>query len=210
MGRAVTAGLRGTRDATLEGMKPVICLPALLLILGPAGCQKPDRSPTLAPEAGTTHLTSAAPGSRADDELDHQVEERVSNGRTERDSNGVQVSAHNGVVTLRGTVPSILEKERVYRVAAETPGVASVDNQLVAPEPTPSPQSDDDISRTIQEELAHRGATDVTLTVSSGDVVLGGYVPTNIEKAEIQTFASQVQNVSRVDDQIRVRPLSKP
>lgn len=88
--------------------------------------------------------------------------------------------------------------------------MASVDNQLVAPEPNPSLQSDDESSRAIQQELVRLGANDVTLTVSSGNVVLRGHVPTNVEKAEIQTFASHVQNVTRVENQIRVRPLSKP
>lgn len=43
---------------------------------------------------------------------------------------GVDVQAEDGVVTLRGTVPSAERKRQVERVTAETEGVLKVDDRL--------------------------------------------------------------------------------
>jgi osmotically-inducible protein OsmY len=52
------------------------------------------------------------------------------------DARHISVSIHEGVVTLRGTVMSWLERDAAERAAASAPGITRVDNQIVV---TPRP-----------------------------------------------------------------------
>ena len=48
----------------------------------------------------------------------------------------IEVETKAGVVSLRGTVPSISARTRAERIAHETKGVASVDSHLIVQAPT--------------------------------------------------------------------------
>ena len=47
------------------------------------------------------------------------------------DSTQVDVTVHDGVVTLTGTVPSLMEKRAAGDDAWDTPGVVDVHNDLI-------------------------------------------------------------------------------
>jgi osmotically-inducible protein OsmY len=120
-------------------------------------------------------------------------------------------STHNGVVTLRGAVPSMLAKRRLHDVCAHVPGVSSVvDTDLAAPQPNPSPANDLAIQQSIQQRLTTLGANEVQVSASDGKVTLAGTVPTNVEKVMIEKIAARTPNVIALDDQLHERPLSRP
>jgi osmotically-inducible protein OsmY len=65
--------------------------------------------------------------------LASEVERRIREAlamSADRDPEQISVTTHGGRVTLHGTVRSWTEHQDAGRAAAETPGVASVDNEL--------------------------------------------------------------------------------
>ncbi len=51
---------------------------------------------------------------------------------TDIDATDIEVTAHNGVVTLRGSVDSLWDKRRAEDIAKSAPGVRGVNNNLRA------------------------------------------------------------------------------
>jgi hyperosmotically inducible protein len=187
-------------------MRSVYLLPVLLLCA--AGCRN---STTLEMADAGVSVTSATASDPSDDQINRDIQARILVDRPmEKDSTDVKVSTHNGVVTLRGNVPTQGEKQRVHALVAQTHGVSSVVDELLAPEPNPSLDNDLAIQRTVEQRLAAHGAKEVHVSVAGGKVVLSGFVPTDVEKAELYKIAAQTPNVSAVDNQLREHPLEKP
>ena len=91
-------------------------------------------------------LRRAAPGpyagmgprsERSDDQIRADVEQAVTEDGWV-DGRGIAVEVHEGVVTLRGTVPTSEQKRRAGEDAWDTPGVLDVQNTLAI---GPGPQA---------------------------------------------------------------------
>lgn len=92
-------------------------------------------------------------------------------------------STENGVVTLKGAVPSEELKALAGRVAEAVPNVAHVDNQLLVG--TPAPAVGGDRVGRVQQALhanSSLGAAAITVREEGGRVVLTGRVRTAAEK----------------------------
>ena len=62
-------------------------------------------------------------------DLQHQVQNALMEDDLLKD-HGIEVLDSNGVITLRGAVPTFAARERAEAVAREVPGVTSVINEL--------------------------------------------------------------------------------
>jgi osmotically-inducible protein OsmY len=84
--------------------------------------------------AFTLLLTQGAPlfaqGTPQDDKLYDKVRMKLAEDR-DVNGGGIEVSVHNGVVTLKGKVLREKQRTRAATVAKKVKGVVSVDNQLV-------------------------------------------------------------------------------
>ena len=142
----------------------------------------------------------------------------------------IQVSAQNGVVTLRGSVQSEAAKQHAISLARTVEGVTRVDDELEvrdrrstsaappAEDPGATGTAGRDPDRTppawittkIQAQYfldpdVKPWNIDVT-TASGGVVTLEGAVDSSNSKAEALRIARETEGVSRVDDRLRVEP----
>jgi hyperosmotically inducible periplasmic protein len=138
----------------------------------------------------------------------------------------INVDTRDKVVTLTGTVQSAAEEAKALQIARSTKGVADVvDNIVIAPEPGAAPTTGttgDTSIGTAAEAVTDAGITtkvksrlladpDVSglrIDVDTRDhvVTLTGTVSTPAEKARALDLAGKVENVTRVEDKLTVRP----
>lgn len=62
-------------------------------------------------------------------DLQHQVQTALMDVQAMRDSN-IDVLDSNGVITLRGTVPTVQVREQAEAIVRQVPGVTTVINEL--------------------------------------------------------------------------------
>jgi osmotically-inducible protein OsmY len=115
-------------------------------------------------------------------------------------------SSENGVVTLKGTVPTEELKALAGRVAASVPDVAQVNNQL-AVGASPAAVGGDRVGRVQQALHANPslGAYPITVREESGRVVLTGRVRTAAEKDLAGLLARDAAG-GTVDNSLSVGP----
>ena len=139
----------------------------------------------------------------------------------------INVDTRDKVVTLTGTVQSAAEEAKALQIARSTKGVADVvDKIVIAPEPGAAPTTgttaDTSIGTAAGEAVTDAGITtkvksrlladpDVSglrIDVDTRDrvVTLTGTVSTPAEKARALDLAGKVENVTRVEDKLTVRP----
>lgn len=111
----------------------------------------------------------------------------------------IDVEVDDGVVTLRGTVDSYLEKQLAAAVAKRVRGACGLDNRLTI-EPR-ADRKDDDIRKDVEARLftdvkIHSGL--ISVEVARGRVELSGFVRSAWEKAEAQRKAREVPGVKAV------------
>ena len=166
-----------------------------------------------------------------DERIATYVQARYQRDRSVRGSD-ISVTASNGVVTLRGSVPDADAREHAVALAREVDGVQRVDNELqVAPaaagDPTTAdarpmegaatparaandPASPGWITTKIQAQYfvnpdVRPWNIDVT-TSSDGTVTLRGEVEEAADRDEAVRIARETEGVTRVENQLRVRP----
>jgi hyperosmotically inducible periplasmic protein len=165
-----------------------------------------------------------------DERIATYVQARYQRDRSIRGSD-ISVTANNGVVTLRGSVPDAEAREHAVELAREVDGVQRVDNELqVAPaaagDPTTAdarpmegvgtpvrtandPASPGWITTKIQAQYfvnpeVRPWNIDVT-TSSDGTVTLRGEVEEAADRDEAVRIARETEGVTRVENQLRVR-----
>lgn len=115
----------------------------------------------------------------------------------------IEVETENGIVTLRGTVESILSKERAARIAQSVKGVRSVINAIIVM----TDISDEQVSKNVKMALNEDPATEdfeVTTTVQDNTVTLSGVVDSWQEKQLAATVVKGVDGVQEVVNNITV------
>ena len=124
------------------------------------------------------------------------------------------VAAHDGVVTLNGTVENSAQKELTGVYAAEIDGVKSVVNNLVVKsEPTKGEtvgESIDDASITSQVKFAllrHKGTSAVKtkLVTTDGKISITGEAGSAAEKSLVTKLAQDVRGVKSVTNDMIVK-----
>ncbi|MBD3315572.1 MAG: BON domain-containing protein [Chitinivibrionales bacterium] len=116
----------------------------------------------------------------------------------------IDVSTHDGVVVLKGTVDNILAEQRSLRIAQAVKGVRSVVNEI---DVNPVTRSDEKIRADVLSALAVDPATesyDVMVTVDDGVVGLSGTVDSWAERNLAEKVAKGIRGVHAIDNTITV------
>jgi osmotically-inducible protein OsmY len=119
----------------------------------------------------------------------------------------VNVEAHDGVVTLTGTVPDRDERDLAADTVENIPGVARVNNEIKV-EPTYPEHSDAWIAFKIRSRLlvkSNVSAASTKVAVNDGDVVLTGTADNLAQKDLTEAYAKDIDGVKAVQNEIIVK-----
>jgi osmotically-inducible protein OsmY len=124
-------------------------------------------------------------------------------------SSRIDVATVEGIVTLSGTVHSLLEKERAVRIAETVRGVRSIVDRLGV---VPVIRSNEEIRRDVENALLADPVTEayeVKTIVDGSSVTLTGTVDSWREKSLAARVASGVRGLAKVENRIEVKPAEK-
>lgn len=119
----------------------------------------------------------------------------------------ISVDARYGKVTLDGSVASEKDRQTVESIAAKTSGVERLENNLRVT--GSNPYSNSALEQAIRSELMARPDLrnfNIEVQESQGKVVLSGLTQTQGEAQIAEQVARSHQGVTKVDNQISVRP----
>lgn len=120
-------------------------------------------------------------------------------------ANAIDVHTLEGVVTLSGTLDTILARERAEAIAEDIMGVRAVVNRI---EVVAAAREDGELENAVRDALLRDPATDsfgVQVEASQGIVTLTGAVHSWAEKKLSETVAKGVRGVRSVENRIEVR-----
>ena len=140
-----------------------------------------------------------------DQNMTQEIEARLAS-REEVSFDSIDVETTDGIVTLSGSVRTILAKDLTTDIAQSVRGVRAVVNHLTV---TPTERDDAAIREDITDALREDSATEsfeATLWVDNGAVVLTGTVDSEQEKDLIEVVAKGVRGVRAIDNRMAVRP----
>jgi osmotically-inducible protein OsmY len=124
----------------------------------------------------------------------------------------------DGVVVLRGSVGSPLQRGEAARTARRVPGVTRVDNQLHAQRigehlANVDSRGDADTEAAVLDALIADGSmhvADVDVKVVDGKVTLRGVVEQQSQRERAQRIAMAVPGVAQVRNELRLWRLASP
>ena len=143
-----------------------------------------------------------------DTDLKHHVENALE-WEPSLDAKDIGVSADQGVVTLRGNVPSYSQKLAAERVALRVYGVKAVANDLVVHLANSYQRTDTEIAQAALAALKwHTVVPDdrVTLTVKDAWITLAGTLDWEYQKDAAARAVHDLTGVKGVTNDIRVQP----
>ena len=122
------------------------------------------------------------------------------------DSTAIAVKAHDGRITLRGTVGSFREKRAAERAARRVYGVTALDNELQVSLLTESRREDADLRGDVLQALMLDSLVPETVDakVDDGLVTLTGTAGWQYQRDEAEYVTGNVWGVVDVDDDIRI------
>ncbi len=140
-----------------------------------------------------------------DKELTNAVEFQLKNSPAV-DANYIDVETDDRIVTLSGTVPHLLTKEKADEIAQNIEGVeAVIDQTEVKPIERPDEEIKESVKKSIQRDPALDLEEVVQVRVIDGKVVLVGMVQSRAELQLCEDAAKKVKGVKEVDNQLTVR-----
>lgn len=95
------------------------------------GCNPEERSPLVNPSPGFVEQSETEPDRNVTQAIRQSL---MKDNSLSLQSKNVVIITQNGIVTLRGTVPTEEEKKKVEEQAKNAPGAKSVNNQLIVVE----------------------------------------------------------------------------
>ena len=126
------------------------------------------------------------------------------------DASDIDVEVKDGIVTLRGTVPSYAIKEAALFDAWKIPGVKKVNNNSFVRFPTTAKTlSDSEIETSIVKQLGWNDSTrneNIHVKVKKGEVMLEGHVDAYWKVFRAQQIASDVMGVVDIENMLTVVP----
>jgi osmotically-inducible protein OsmY len=128
------------------------------------------------------------------------------------DAKDIGVSADQGVVTLRGTVPSYSEKLVAERVVLRVYGVKAVANDLTVHVANAYQRTDTEIAQAAVSALTWHSVVPndrVTVTVKDGWITLAGTLDWQFQKDAAAGGVHELTGVKGVTNDIRVKPTVK-
>jgi osmotically-inducible protein OsmY len=123
------------------------------------------------------------------------------------DAAALEVGVHDGVVTLRGHVPSYAQRWAAEQAVKRVAGVAGVANKLVVQLPPARERGDDELREAVVRTLQWNvwvPADRVSANVSSGWVTLRGEVEWEYQKASAWAAVRDLVGVCGITDLVRV------
>ena len=120
----------------------------------------------------------------------------------------VSVTASNGIVTLRGTVPHYYEKSTAENAAQRVGGVRAVCDEIKVDLVTAYERDDQQIAEAALNALKWSYAVPegVQVTVEKGWVTLKGVAEWDYERNAARTAVSQLMGVCGVSNNITLKP----
>src|ERR1700757_4673344 len=123
------------------------------------------------------------------------------------DSAAIAVSAHDGRISLRGTVGSLREKHEAKKAAERVVGVVSVDNELQVKRMSDERRADADLRGDVLQALMLDSLvpSTVDVKVEDGYVTLTGTADWQYQRDEAESVASNIVGALDVFDEIELR-----
>ena len=120
------------------------------------------------------------------------------------DSGAIEVSAADGMVTLRGTVPSLRHKRAGGHAASRVRGVTGVANELRVQTPDRDRRDDEDLRGDVLEALMLEGSVPMTVDAQARDglVTLTGTVEWHYQREAAESRTAGVPGVAGIDNTI--------
>lgn len=128
------------------------------------------------------------------------------------DASRVLVDVSDGMVTLKGTVPSYSARQAAEADARAVAGMASVDNQLKVEPLSEIPVDDQQVKDNAERVLrtnADIGSESIDISVEAGRVTLEGNVSAYWKKVIAADLVGRVSGVTDVNNRIAVVPSEK-
>ncbi len=125
----------------------------------------------------------------------------------------IEVRVHAGVVTLRGSVPSVLQRSTAEAAAKRVLGVTAVTNDLEVRVPPEESMSDAQIARSALEAIRMQlpwGAAALQVLVHHGHLTLDGQVEWHFQRTGIEQLVRRLRGVVSVSNLVAVRPRIVP
>jgi osmotically-inducible protein OsmY len=118
----------------------------------------------------------------------------------------IALAVNDGVVTLRGKVPSLWAKEEAEKAAKRVYGVRAVVNEIELK--LGSKRTDTEIARDIVDAINSHiliPADDIQVTVSDGWVTLEGEVRWQFQRKLAEKSARKIEGVTGIDNEIKLK-----
>ena len=118
----------------------------------------------------------------------------------------IEISAQNGMVYLTGKVDNKFEKNIAGEAASAVKGVIDVQNDITYQEAQVKAKSDSEINENIKKQLYWNPITNsqkIKVQVLDGDVLLTGYVATDLEKS-VATVEAYQGGAAEVDNELEI------
>lgn len=128
------------------------------------------------------------------------------------ESSAIGVSVDNGIVTLRGDVPSFAEKEAAEHVALHVFGVRAVANDLNVQIPGAAERTDSDIAEAAVNALRWHSSVpekNLSVVVRKGWITLGGTADWQFQKDAAARVVRDLTGVRGVTNTITIHPRVK-
>jgi VCBS repeat-containing protein len=125
------------------------------------------------------------------------------------DARQIAVTAHDGAVTLSGSVPTYFDRMRAVTAAEHVHGVKAVADELEVHIHQAHAKEDSDIADSVVHVLEWNSALsdqDIKAEVSSGRVILTGEVDWNYQRDEAERAVNNLLGVTSVTNRITVKP----
>ena len=156
--------------------------------------------------AGALLLGLSARASETDDRIESSAKKSYV-FKTYLKDDAIKIDSSSGAVTLTGTVAEDSHKSLAENTVASLPGVTGVDNQLKTKGENPAEHSDAWIGTKVKSALLfHRNvrATKTDVNVKDGVVTLSGEASSQAQKDLTTEYASDVDHVKRVNNQMTI------
>jgi len=125
------------------------------------------------------------------------------------DANGIGVTANDGVVTLRGTVTTLIRKRLAEDVARRFPSVRSVANHIAVVPDATAVRTDSAIAAAAAHALEWDSEVPdraLIATVRNGWVALSGTVANAHERTAAEEAVSRLRGVLGVSSSVTIKP----
>ncbi|MBP0590847.1 BON domain-containing protein [Paraburkholderia sp. LEh10] len=143
---------------------------------------------------------------KSDEALSQEIEQVLHRERPIA-AGQIRVHVHNGVVTLTGTIPNVMQKQAVEKVLQSVVGWRALVMQLTLPPASGYVRSDEMLAARIVGTLSRM--TDlprdrVRVETERGCVTLTGWVDTETQRHAIETLVGNMEGVVGLSNRLAV------